>query len=211
MINENIMNKSLYIDTSVFDGYFEKGFLDGTKPFFDKVINDKITIIISELVVDELKNAPDNIKAFYDSMPNEILKIVNITDEIKTLANKYIEANILTEKHIRDCLHVATATIYNADSFVSQNFKNIVNYGQINGYNSVNTKEGYKTISICSPNSISCCDPPPGIVKRMREIRDELGEKLMHMTWEEQKAFFQEGKDQWNAERKQTAKEEVAV
>jgi hypothetical protein len=31
-----------------------------------------------------------------------------------------------------------------------------------------------------------------GVVKRMREIRDEIGEQIMNMTWEEQKAFFKE-------------------
>jgi len=37
-----------------------------------------------------------------------------------------------------------------------------------------------------------------GVVKRMREIRDELGEKIMHMTWEEQKAFFREKTISWH-------------
>ena len=32
----------------------------------------------------------------------------------------------------------------------------------------------------------------PGIVKKMRDIRDELGEKLLNMTQEEQKAYYRE-------------------
>jgi len=31
-----------------------------------------------------------------------------------------------------------------------------------------------------------------GIVKRMREIRDELNAKLMNMTFEEEKAYYRE-------------------
>jgi hypothetical protein len=32
----------------------------------------------------------------------------------------------------------------------------------------------------------------PGVVKRMREISDEISEKLLNMTWEEQKAYYKE-------------------
>jgi len=35
----------------------------------------------------------------------------------------------------------------------------------------------------------------PGVVKKMREIRDELGIKFMHMTFEEIKAFHNEMTD----------------
>ena len=37
-----------------------------------------------------------------------------------------------------------------------------------------------------------------GVVKRMREIRDELGEKIMHMTWAEQDAFFRKEITEWH-------------
>ena len=46
-----------------------------------------------------------------------------------------------------------------------------------------------------------------GEIKRMREIRDEIGLKIMNMTWEEQKTFFQEGVKQWNAECEQKGDE----
>jgi len=37
----------------------------------------------------------------------------------------------------------------------------------------------------------------PGVVKRMREIRDELSLKIMHMTLEEEKAMYEEGRKRW--------------
>ena len=43
----------------------------------------------------------------------------------------------------------------------------------------------------------------PGVVKRMREIRDEIGLKIMNMTWEEQLAFFRKGTEEMNELRKQ--------
>ena len=107
---------------------FDKEFDVDTKQFFNKVINDKITIIVSETVETELKNAPDNVKAFYDSIPKEIIQIVDNTDEITALANKYVEANIVSKKYFPDCLHIAAAIINNADVLVSWNFKHLVNF-----------------------------------------------------------------------------------
>ena len=148
------MMRSIYTDTSVFGGYFDKEFDADTRQFFEKVINDKITIIISETVVEELKTAPDNVRIFYESIPKEILKIVNTTDEIKVLANKYIAANVLTEKHRADCRHIAAAVINNADIVVSWNFKHLVNYERKRGYNAINYQENYKIIDIVTPKEV---------------------------------------------------------
>ena len=49
------------------------------------------------------------------------------------------------------CLHIALATINNADYLISWNFKHIVNVQRIRGYNSVNIKKGYKQLKIRSP------------------------------------------------------------
>ena len=37
-----------------------------------------------------------------------------------------------------------------------------------------------------------------GVVKRMREIRDEISEKTMDMTFEELKAYYKERITQWH-------------
>jgi predicted nucleic acid-binding protein len=154
MINENIMNKSIYLDTSVFGGYYDDEFKVYTRQFFEKVFNENIIIMVSETVENELKNAPDKVKAFYNSIPKEILKKVDTTEEIKALANKYVKANIITEKYFSDCLHIATATINNADVLVSWNFKHMVNIERKIGYNVVNSLENYKTIQIVTPMEV---------------------------------------------------------
>ena len=97
------MIRNIYIDTSVFGGYYDTEFAIDTRQFFEKVINDKITILVSDIVTNELKTAPKNVVDFYYSLPKDIIKQIDITDEIKTLADKYIEANILNAKHLHDC------------------------------------------------------------------------------------------------------------
>jgi hypothetical protein len=55
---------------------------------------------------------------------------------------------------ITDSIHIALATIHNADVLVSWNFKHIVNVDRIRGYNSVNLEHGYQSLRIESPKGI---------------------------------------------------------
>lgn len=49
-----IMIKRVYIDTSVFGGYFDKEFEKETRPFFGKIKEKKVKIIVSEILELEL-------------------------------------------------------------------------------------------------------------------------------------------------------------
>ena len=113
------MIRRIYIDTSVFGGYFDKEFDYHTKLFFEKLIESNITIIVSETLLEELKKAPDNVKELLNSLPKNNLLSVDTTDDIKYLANKYIEAKIVGNTSEADCRHIAFATIHNADVLVS--------------------------------------------------------------------------------------------
>jgi len=53
--------------------------------------------------------------------------------------------------HRNDALHVALATVARADLIVSWNFKHIVHFDKIRGFNAVNLREGYIPIEIHSP------------------------------------------------------------
>ena len=46
------------------------------------------------------------------------------------------------------------ATINNVDVLASWNFKNIVNFTKIKGYNSVNLKNGYNLLEIRNPKDL---------------------------------------------------------
>ena len=44
------MIKRVYIDTSVFGGNFDEEFSNDTIPFFDRVRNGEVTIIVSDVL-----------------------------------------------------------------------------------------------------------------------------------------------------------------
>lgn len=145
------MIKRYYIDTSVFGGYFDSEFEFATQRLFNQISHLGIKILYSELTRNELINAPENVKEFVNSLPEDTIEYIDIVDEALDLADLYIFENVVGKTSKEDCIHIALATIHKADVLVSWNFKHIVNLTRIRGYNSVNLKTGYPTIEIRSP------------------------------------------------------------
>ncbi len=140
----------VYIDTSVFGGYFEQEFEVWTKPFFKSISKNVISPIVSELTVNELEEAPEQVRNLFKEHISRI-KIIQLNDEVYRLADLYIKEKAVTPKSYDDAVHIAVATIIKADVIVSWNFKHIVNVNRIRAYNSTNLKYGYSVIDIRTP------------------------------------------------------------
>ena len=52
------MKQRIYIDTSVFGGYFDEEFMEHTIPFFDRIYSDEYVVLYSTVTQEELENAP---------------------------------------------------------------------------------------------------------------------------------------------------------
>ena len=141
----------LYLDTSVFGGYFDKEFEKYTIPFFDRVFKSEFTVLFSTVTQDELINAPERVKDLVKRIKEKDTEFINETNEVVELAINYISEKVVGETSYADCLHIALATIKQADYLISWNFKHIVNVERIRGYNSINIKNGYKVLDIRSP------------------------------------------------------------
>ncbi len=148
------MIRRIYIDTSVFGGYFDKEFEKETIPFFKKVVENQITILVSDVLELEIYRAPAYIQDFFEGIPVDLLEHVELTKEVRDLAEKYITENVVGKTSFADCQHIALATIHKADVLVSWNFKHIVNLERIRGYNSINFREGYQMTEIRTPKEI---------------------------------------------------------
>ena len=146
--------KRIYIDSSVVGGKFNTRLAEQTKPFWDAVERGELTIIVSDVLIDELKDAPERAREFYRSLPESLLERVVSTEESDTLAKRYIAEGVVGESSLDDCRHIALATLTGADVLVSWNFKHIVNVDRIRGYNSVNEKLWYPRIEIRTPSEV---------------------------------------------------------
>ena len=146
--------KRIYIDTSIVGGYFDEEFEVATKALFKRLENKEVIFVVSEVLEQELKTAPLHVRELINSLDDDCIESVKLTDESKALANAYIEEGIVGIKHIDDCRHIATATINNVNVLVSWNFKHIVNLDKIEMYNGVNLRHGYKVIEIRNPKEL---------------------------------------------------------
>jgi len=145
------MKQRLYIDTSVYGGYYDEEFSKFTIPLFERFKNGDFTLLYSAVIQDELENAPQHVKNFVNNLNQSNAEFLETTGYVIDLANEYINEKVVGKTSFADCLHIALATIYNADYLVSWNFKHIVNVQRIRGYNAINLKNGYKLLEIRSP------------------------------------------------------------
>ncbi len=149
------MKQRIYIDTSVFGGYFDEEFMEHTIPLFDRIYSGDFVILYSTVTQEELENAPEKIRDLVKKIKVEQTEFIETTDEAIDLASEYITEKVVGKTSFADCLHIALATINRADFLISWNFKHIVNIERIRGYNSINIKNGYKQLEIRSPREFS--------------------------------------------------------
>ena len=77
-----------------------------------------------------------------------------MSGEAVQLRDAYLEAEVVGGTHGNDAYHVALATVARADLIVSWNFKHIVHFDKIRGFNAVNLREGYLPMEIRSPREV---------------------------------------------------------
>lgn len=145
----------VYVDTSVFGGTQDEEFAEESQRFFRQVQKGIFMVILSEQTLRELSRSPDTVQAVWQNLPLESVENIPIDDEISELAYGYITAKVLGGASIGDALHVAAASVAGADLILSWNFKHIVNFNRIRGFNSVNIRMGYRAMTILSPKEVS--------------------------------------------------------
>ena len=79
---------------------------------------------------------------------------IEVSDEARTLADRYIEEHVVGESMRADAQHIAVATLQRVDILVSWNFRHIVNLNRIHGFNAVNLRLGYPLIEIRTPREV---------------------------------------------------------
>ena len=105
----------------------------------------------SQLAVDKLRQTADlNLRTQMESLLKPF-QIISVTDDMRTLAEKYILAGAFTRTMFNDAVHVASATLSRQDVLVSWNFKHLVNRRRRAMVCGVNATAGLPSIDILSP------------------------------------------------------------
>ena len=141
----------VYIDTSVFGGYFDEEFERSSKDFFGLLTTGHAAPLMSDTLVAELTNAPNHVQDLLAHLLFHEAVRLELSEETLLLRDAYLTAGVLSLRWSDDALHVAHATVARADVIVSWNFKHLVNPVRIRGFDDVNEVRGYRPVIITTP------------------------------------------------------------
>jgi len=105
---------------------------------FEEVKAGKFILVISSTTLGELENAPDYVQDVLVGLPRETVEFADFSPEVGFLRDAYIVA----------------ASVADVDLVVSWNFRHIVHYEKISGFQAINLINGYKEIRIYSPKEM---------------------------------------------------------
>ncbi len=149
----------VYIDTSVIGGCHDKEFAPWSNGLMKDFRLGNFKPVLSEIVTAEVRPAPEEVRQTYAELEALEPEFVELTGEAKQLMATYLERRILPSKYSNDGLHIALATVAEADILTSWNFRHIVHFDRIRRFNAVNRELGYKPIDIYSPREVTNYGP----------------------------------------------------
>lgn len=141
----------VYLDTSVFGGVCDEEFAEPSQRFFGQARRGRFVVLVSLQTLRELEQAPQSVRDVLTGLPAACLEALSSSPEVNVLAAAYVEAGVVGRASWDDALHVAAATVAEADLVLSWNFRHIVQYERIKGFNGVNAIRGYRTLDVRSP------------------------------------------------------------
>jgi len=147
----------IYLDTSVIsylDQTDSPEKMADTLKFWEFLKKGEVDILVSRVTLDEIEDNQEpkcsKLKNFLDEIE---YRVIEISDEISNVAEKFIENGILTRKSYDDCVHIASSLVHDCTCIISWNFKHIVNMKMVSGVKLVAAQTGYGVATlICTPS-----------------------------------------------------------
>lgn len=141
----------VYIDTSVIGGCLDAEFQEPSERLFADFAAGRFRAVISDITMAELLRGPGKVQLLLERPELRDRETVRLDEEAVLLAETYIREGVVVEDNRVDAQHIAVATVQRVDMLVSWNFRHIVKWSRIRGYNAVNLKLGYPQLEIRSP------------------------------------------------------------
>lgn len=145
----------VYVDTSVLGGCFDKEFAEWSNRLMEDFRRGRFIALLSAVTAAEVEQAPLAVRQMHDQLIAIGSQVLTISKESLKLLHNYQKRKILGRRFRNDMLHIAVATIAEADILVSWNFRHIVRFDKIRLFNSVNIELGYRELWIYSPREVA--------------------------------------------------------
>jgi predicted nucleic acid-binding protein len=154
-----VARERLYLETSVWNFLFaddapEKQLV--TKEFFALCPSRPWSLIVSQIVIDEIMDTPDveHRARLLDAVHRQVPEFVDVSDEALELAEKYILQGTLSRRQEQDARHAAAAVVAECDVIVSWNLRHLVKLKTRREINAANMLNGYRMIEIVTPEEL---------------------------------------------------------
>jgi predicted nucleic acid-binding protein len=148
----------IYLDTSVIgclDQADSPDRMADTLALWEQIKAGLYDVVISDVVLEEILSCAESKRKYLLNMLLQIdYTIMKETKETLSLARRFIEHNVLTQKSFDDCRHIACAVVAGCDIITSWNFKHMVKLRTVNGVRIINLMEGYRTVEIYPPTML---------------------------------------------------------
>ena len=145
----------VYRETSALGGCFDPEFAEWSNGLMQDFRNGLFKPLLSQVTATELQDAPVKVQAVYAELLSIGAEIIEAMENALELADAYQEHRILPPKFYDDGLHIAVATVGEADVLVGWNYKHIARFDKIRLFNAVNLEYGYKPLQIFNPREVT--------------------------------------------------------
>lgn len=148
----------IYLDTSVISHLLAEDTpekMADTQALWLQIQCGKYDVYLSTVTLEEIEKCAEPKRSFLAEQLAAIsFTSIDLTNEMKILADKIVDVGILTQKSRDDCRHIAAAIVSECNYMVSWNFKHMVNIKTINGVRAITNLAGYRSIDLISPSML---------------------------------------------------------
>lgn len=161
---ESAAKPRVYLDATIIRAYEDPRRAGPLRGLIRQAVRDEVVLVVSDLTVDELRDATAEVHEVMDSALLLHAERVSLTAEALDLADRYVERGVVARSRRAEARHVAAATVAGADVLGSWNYR-IANRGRVGRYNEVNRLMGYGPIDARDPRALEYgpSDPEPEI------------------------------------------------
>jgi hypothetical protein len=145
----------IYLDTSVLGGCYDVEFASWSLGLVADLRAGRFRPVVSDLLAVEVARAPEPVRTLHRELLAMDAVSVTTTAEAVALLEAYEAHAVLGPRYRADMLHIALATVAEAEVLVSWNFRHIVRLDKIRLFNAVNAEQGYRTLAIHSPREVT--------------------------------------------------------
>jgi GTP cyclohydrolase I len=97
----------IYLDTSVFGGYYDPMFEEHTQILFEKIKLRQFQVVYSNITEEELLGAPQRVQELLPNLTDNLKTKIELTEEAVNLADTYLAENVVGRTSRSDCFHIA--------------------------------------------------------------------------------------------------------